>query len=1100
MKSHIAIHALIALLAATPLCAAEYFLGVNGNDKHPGNSETQALATLASALRTLLPGDTLTILPGEYHQEAHWVFPGSDKTLTTIRAKIPGTVHFRGDTPAPKFQPAATKNVHVCTVETMPQQILERDTLTKYTSLPSELEVSFTPGSCFLDHVNKKVYIHTTDSADPASHHVTFSMLRGNALRITGSLENADTPVNGVVIDGLTFSGYNANSPLADNNSTIGGGGIYIRRPVNSAIRDCTVYLCGDGIVLRQPKSTDIDDCRCYYNDNDFQGSGGNIICYNPTLQTRIRRCAAFGSRHSGIRMYGGTPAENSLIEDCVVFDNDYGDIWIKYPSDTSVARRCYSGHALHSRLIENSIFSSGDGYYFGKASNSIVRSREKSFKPDEQFADPGHFDFRPQSDSVFRNPERGISPFDSKVLFVSPSGKDSADGNSVSSALKSFKAAADKLDEGGTLYILPGKYSETLKLSGKNNILIRGRGNDPVFLNGGITLEDCHNATCENLILSAPARIGDSNKFTLKNCAVKPPIDFSSKQLRLINNTFAAPVTVAGNDAEIRANIFAAPSRLAGLLINNSFTDNVPSHAILSFQATPQFDSNDQLTLKNAAQFDGRAIDGMPVGRFRRIPVYSGKTPEPALNSLSSTTANFSLFSPDISRPVLTVGENRVRSSAPGYFHTLSLSGLKPATRYEYRLNAELSPVLRFTTAASRRMKPFQTGGDFTTPASDQPTIWHVAINGDNQASGLSKENAWRDISHAVLKARAGDTILIHGGHYLENVRVGVTGDKGKRLVITAAPGEKVFLDGGTLLSQGFIISGKNYVSIDNIRFTSFRNIPSIPSGGIVADNCPELIISRCLYDGRQPPRYAPPFINARDCANLLMENCVIIRGFRAFSFVNCKDLEVRHNVFLRNQVYNGNVSNSIAAPAWFHHNIWAGHDLQKTHNPVMTVEEAASFREDHNCFMVRLPEELKPIFGINRDKGVKLPQNNDMNPLLITEWRRQGRFGNDMRSYPEFCQRYQRPHTALFVDAGMRALPFFLRFNDVEDWHNNYIKGKASGEQKAAYRRSNLEELSLDADGSRKELDFPDFFATNPDVIKHGGGLRPEAFKSND
>ncbi|MPN18870.1 hypothetical protein SDC9_166235 [bioreactor metagenome] len=168
------------------------------------------------------------------------------------------------------------------------------------------------------------------------------------------------------------------------------------------------------------------------------------------------------------------------------------------------------------------------------------------------------------------------------------------------------------------------------------------------------------------------------------------------------------------------------------------------------------------------------------------------------------------------------------------------------------------------------------------------------------------------------------------------------------------------------------------------------------------------------------------------------------------------------------------------------------------KTHNPVMTIHDVAGFKEDHNCFMVRLPREQKPIFGFNRQNDKVLPLNDDVNPRLTEEWKRQGRFGNDSRSYPEFCRRYQRPETSLFVDAQMKALPFFHQFKDIDDWYWNYIKGKATPEQKADYRRSDLEELSLCPDHTRKPLEFSDFFATNPEVTKHGIGLQPDAFKN--
>lgn len=93
----------LAVCFLTALNAAEYFISVKGSDKNPGTSEKAPFRTIKRAISKLAPGDTVTILPGEYHEQNIFRFSGDPKRPTRIRAKIPGTVHLRGDVPAPRF-------------------------------------------------------------------------------------------------------------------------------------------------------------------------------------------------------------------------------------------------------------------------------------------------------------------------------------------------------------------------------------------------------------------------------------------------------------------------------------------------------------------------------------------------------------------------------------------------------------------------------------------------------------------------------------------------------------------------------------------------------------------------------------------------------------------------------------------------------------------------------------------------------------------------------------------------------------------------------------------------------------------------------------
>ncbi len=59
--------ALLSTLIASPLFAAEYHVGKNGNDKSPG-SASEPLLTISAAARVAQPGDTITVHAGTYRE------------------------------------------------------------------------------------------------------------------------------------------------------------------------------------------------------------------------------------------------------------------------------------------------------------------------------------------------------------------------------------------------------------------------------------------------------------------------------------------------------------------------------------------------------------------------------------------------------------------------------------------------------------------------------------------------------------------------------------------------------------------------------------------------------------------------------------------------------------------------------------------------------------------------------------------------------------------------------------------------------------------------------------------------------------------------
>lgn len=89
---------------------------------------------------------------------------------------------------------------------------------------------------------------------------------------------------------------------------------------------------------------------------------------------------------------------------------------------------------------------------------------------------------------------------------------------------------------------------------------------------------------------------------------------------------------------------------------------------------------------------------------------------------------------------------------------------------------------------------------------ASAQGKIWHVA---QKNLPGIDTGGQVRSISEAVSRLKAGDTVIIHGGLYLERIIVEKSGTPEKPITIRAATGELVIVTGANRLTRWQRVDG---------------------------------------------------------------------------------------------------------------------------------------------------------------------------------------------------------------------------------------------------------------------------------------------------
>lgn len=134
--------------------------------------------------------------------------------------------------------------------------------------------------------------------------------------------------------------------------------------------------------------------------------------------------------------------------------------------------------------------------------------------------------------------------------------------------------------------------------------------------------------------------------------------------------------------------------------------------------------------------------------------------------------------------------------------------------------------------------------------------TLW-VAPDGDDAGPG-SEDEPLSTIQRAAEIARPGDTVLVSGGTYTERVDVDVSGEPGRRITFSAAPGDEVVVDGSGLdapagQSAMVLVEDQRYVTIRGFDITGYRSDASghVPVGVLVTGASDNVrIIGNTLHD----------------------------------------------------------------------------------------------------------------------------------------------------------------------------------------------------------------------------------------------------------
>jgi hypothetical protein len=107
--------------------------------------------------------------------------------------------------------------------------------------------------------------------------------------------------------------------------------------------------------------------------------------------------------------------------------------------------------------------------------------------------------------------------------------------------------------------------------------------------------------------------------------------------------------------------------------------------------------------------------------------------------------------------------------------------------------ISHRVAPAAEFKSHPPQRPLPIAS----QRPLGNGSAQYVDATRGDDANSG-SKSTPWKSIAHAVTKLKPGDTLLLSGGTYYENVVCRVSGTAQAPITIRSGPGEIAIIDAG--------------------------------------------------------------------------------------------------------------------------------------------------------------------------------------------------------------------------------------------------------------------------------------------------------------
>lgn len=519
--------AVLLIQCVTTAFGGEWYVGPDGDDTYDGRSKATAWKTLQKGAAALQPGDGLTLLSGEYHQQMIVDAAGRGNAPVVIRAEVPGFSVLKGWVALEWFQKVAgSRFLWSKRVDHPVYRVFESNTKGNLLEAPSLVDMDQFRGSFYYDRAAGMLYVHTRNGQSPNDQSLRATTLPGFGIQVRGSH---------VTIEGLTLVGFFPKSHDASGQAF----GIQLEGD-HHTVRNNTLMFNGGGIKV-QAEETRINSNWLVGNVDPGYNELAQIYCTSRSKRVTVSNNTVLDGLTHGIRFYGRSEdgvAEGNLIKNARI------GLYFKASSGTRIAR--------HNVVVGASYFNFNTGENSGPftedhntlqnlslwcPNNQAQPGVHTLFFPEEKepgFCAPEQLDYRLQGDSPHRKkgPEEtalGAFPYEGNVFFVDPAGDDKNDGQSVKAAFRTLRHALVSAKPGATIYLTPGRYTECpeITFSGEPDrpIVIRGRGQNLGVTLGsgsGIQIKAASHLQFENLTVVGGIKIQDGKEITLDRCRIE--------------------------------------------------------------------------------------------------------------------------------------------------------------------------------------------------------------------------------------------------------------------------------------------------------------------------------------------------------------------------------------------------------------------------------------------------------------------------------------------------------------------------------------------------------------------------------------------------
>ncbi len=765
------------------------------------------------------------------------------------------------------------------------------------------------------------------------------------------------------------------------------------------------------GLQLQTPDRCVIRNCTAFLNANGISLSGGqNSIVENCIAYANGSRAPTSGGNIIG---WSGT---GNIIRNCVSM--------FRFPagSDQAIGLRFYG--KMKDCSIENCISFGEDGLNIkGEVKNSRLKDSYSENGINALYSTNNVFGGSNGYNSKDVSPLSELKKADWPKYYADP---DNHDFRPVS---KVRIGTTGDIRDGDTILLPSGEYP-ALNIAADNvTVRTRGTGDLAVVKGGRISGK---NVRLENLVFSAPLTVTGDNA-TLHCCVLEDKTVASGKNLKVTHCQFKKLPDFSSATGFRHSNL-GLTKEVAGL-------------------ATPG---------------DGTSFDAFPSGPYRLVRTSKQTAVTgPFVRSVTDSVADIEWWTDsadtttELSWGTTEKCENRIgQPFSGGNWHSMSLTGLKPGTKYYFRLtsrsplrehhsNMEMAVKNRLTQRSLLSTAPMS----FTT-LEKKPDPRILTVSGNS-------------ISGALDQARPGDTVIVPAGIYSETLYFRSAG-----VTLKNASGEKVWIDGKRIIPAGVVLENKPDTVIDGLFFRELSG-----TAGILINGGENITVKRCFYDGRSQ-EYTPEFIKANSVRNLTVDNCFITRGFHGATFWRCPDLTIRNCVWVDNQIRHLYIHNLPGEKAVFTKNIVFDNIPMKIRNSLISILNIESLKEDTNCYYLRVPEEKRKLIAYFRIEGDQVNAEPD---------------------YEKFLADSGQKRTSFFVNPGVSVLPEILKFKHPELLKDTPLLQNHDYEKESLELEKKSVSAELKWDGRNYEpWDFSGFFATHPDCVKNHIGLNPELFQN--